>query len=302
MQIKTCLLIGFLSIILFSGFAKNLNAQSVPDSLQKSDVIIQVDGVIIYGKVIELNSDNIRYKKNDMPDGPVITMPRKLIYAVSYSNNTFQIVTPVFGKKTSALTAFDQNTGISKTESDSSRNNLKYNLAHGSIKLAMGFSREFTTLKGVDQFSKEASAPSVFAAYQFQFNRILKTGVSVGYAAFNYDYNYFSDYDQIGISQQIKESIISLGFYARYDLMQGFVKPYLIGGFNINYSTVNMDGEIYFKDEQKYVATQSGIQGFKSGFVFRGGLDLNISKSFGVYSDIGTGISLVQLGVIFILK
>ena len=301
MQIKTYLL-SFLSVLLFLGFAKNLSAQSVPDSLHKSDVIIQVDGVIIYGKVIELNSDNIRYIKNDMPDGPIIAMPRKLIYAVSYSNNTFQIVTPMFGKKTSALTAFDQNTGMSISEPDSSGNNLKYNLAHGSIKLAMGFSREFTTLKGVDEFSKEASSPSVFAAYQFKFNRFLKTGVSLGYAAFNYNYNYFSDYDQIGINQQIKESIISLGFYARYDLMQGFIKPYLLGGVNINYSTVSMDGEIFFKDEQKYVSTQSGIQGFKSGVVLRGGLDLNISKSFGVYSDIGTGVSLIQIGVIFILK
>ena len=302
MQTKTYLLISLLSVLLFLGLAKNLNAQSVPDSLNKSDVIIQVDGMIIYGKVIELNSDNIRYKKNDMPNGPIITMPRKLIYAVSYSNNTFQVVTPVFGKKSSALMAFDQNTFTSKDAADSSGTNLKYNLAHGSLKVALGFSRTYTTLNGVEKFSKVESAPSVFVAYQFQFNRFLTTGVSLGYAAFNYNYNSFSDYDQIGINQKIKESIVSMGFYARYDLMQGFLKPYLLGGININYSTVTMEGEIYFQDEQKFVATNSGIQGFKTSLVFRAGLDLNISRSFGVYADLGTGTSLIQIGVIFILK
>jgi opacity protein-like surface antigen len=78
--------------------------------------------------------------------------------------------------------------------------------------------------------------------------------------------------------------------------------PYLLGGIAINYSDIAMNGEIFFKDEQKYVSTQSGIRGFKSSVIARVGLDFNISDRFGIYSDIGTGLSLIQLGVIFSLK
>jgi hypothetical protein len=299
---KTYTYIALLFVLLFFGSANKLSAQSVSDSLHKSDVIIQVDGVIIYGKVIELNSDNIRYIKNDMPDGPIITMPRKLIYAVSYSNNTFQVVTPVFGKKNTNLTAYDQNTGMSTSVPDSSGNNFKYNLGHGSIKVAMGFSRQYSSLSSVDEYSKSASAPSLFAAYQIKFNRLIKVGASLGYAAFNYKYDYFSEYDQIQINQEINEMIFSLGLYARYDLMDAFIKPYLLGGVNFDYSDVTMKGEIYLIDDQKRVSTHSGIRGFKPNVVLRGGLDFNISNRFGLYSDIGTGTSLVQVGVIFILK
>jgi len=271
------------------------------DSISITDVIIRVDGSIIYGKVLEVSQNEVKYLKNDIPDGPIVTLPREQVYVISYSNNTKQVITPVFGNRKLDEPAFDENTLEADEDSDTT-NNLKYNIAHGDIRVAMGFSRAYSSFKGVDDFSKEASAPSLFAAYQIRYNRFLKIGVSVGYASFNYQYDRVSDYDGIAISQSIEESIVNLGIYGRYDLMSGFIKPYLLLGLNFNYNSATMKGDVEFLDEGKHVLTTSGINGFKNDIVARAGVDFFISKSFGLYSDIGTGISLVQIGAIFSLK
>jgi hypothetical protein len=126
--------------------------------------------------------------------------------------------------------------------------------------------------------------------------------VSLGYASFNYGYNRISEYDGIAISQKIEESIVNLGIYGRYDLMDGIIKPYLLLGLNFNYNSATMEGDVEFLDEGKHVLTTSGINGFKNDIVARAGVDFFISKSFGLYSDIGTGTSLIQIGAIFSLK
>lgn len=266
-----------------------------------TDVIIRIDGSILYGKVLEVDQDHVKYRKNDVPDGPSVTLPREQVYVISYSNNTKQVITPIFGKRKLDEPAFDANSLDNGGKPDSSIN-LKYNIAHGNLRVGMGFSREYSSFKGVDDFSKSASAPSLYAAYQFRFNRFLKTGVNLGYASFNYKYNVSSDYDGIDISQKINETIVTLGFFGRYDLMNGFVKPYLLGGLNINYSAATLEGDIFFRDEGKHVVTTSAINGFKTNFVARAGVDIMFSNQFGVFTDIGTGTSLIQLGAIFSFK
>jgi len=290
-----------IAIVLIIALSAYTAEAQVKDTIASTDVIVRVDGSIIYGKVLEVDKEHVKYRKNDVPDGPTVTLPREQVYVISYSNNTKQVITPVFGKRKLDEPAFDANS-LDNVEKDDTTRNLKHNIAHGALKIGMGFSREYSSFKGVDDFTKSSSAPSLYAGYQFRFNRFLKTGVSLGYAKFNYKYNKSSDYDGIDISQSIQESIVTLGFYGRYDLMDGFIKPYLLMGLNINYSDATINGDVFFRDEGKHVVTTSGITGFKTDFVFRAGADLMISKSFGVYSDIGTGTSLIQIGAVFSFK
>ena len=284
--------------LLFVFFTLNVSAQ-VKDSTAKADVIVRVDGSLVYGKVVEIDQQNLKYRDMNVPNGPVITLPRKLVYAVSYSNNTTLIITPTFGKRKTGELAFDESTLDSEAED---KRDWKYNLQHGSVKVGLGFSRNFSSFKGVKGFSKKESAPSFFVSYTFQYNRFLKLGGGLGFASFNYDYKKRSDYDAIDISQTIQETVTTLSLFGRYDLMTGFIKPHLILGLNINYAYVDLNGEILFRDNLKRVVTSSGLRGFKTNFVARAGLDFNISRTFGLFGDIGTGTSLVHLGAIFILK
>lgn len=274
------------------------NAQ-VYDTLDKSDIIIRVDGDIIYGKVLEVSQENVKYRISDIKNGPVITLPRNLVYAISYSNNSTQIISPTFGKSKVEQTPFDQQKPDNETSEEEQGTNWKDNMAHGTVKIGMGFSREYTSFAGVEDFNKVASAPSLVAAYQFRYNKYLITGANLGYASFKYDYNKFSDYDQIDISQDINELIVTLGVYGRYNIMNGFIKPYLLLGLNINYVYATIDGDIFFREELKHITTSSVARGFKTDIVGRAGLDILFGKKFGVYSDIGTGTSLLQVGAAF---
>jgi hypothetical protein len=106
----------------------------------------------------------------------------------------------------------------------------------------------------------------------------------------------------MSISQNLKETITTVGIYGRYDILKGFVKPYLLAGLNFDYSNAVVDGDIYFIEDGKHILSTSNISGFNTNFVARAGLDLMITRRFGLYSDIGTGSTLVQIGVIFSVK
>ena len=295
-----------LSIALLTGFAGKVGAQELKGITKPAaDVIIKVDGDILYGKVIELNTDNIRYVRAEMPDGPIVAIPRKDVYAISYSNQTYEVLTPVFGKskgkspksETSVTTSTQGETPAQ--EPDSLSKNWKKNMGKGVIKVGMGFSRQFSSLKGIEDFTKTPSAPALCAGYNFKFNKYIRLGTTLGVAGFKYAYDQFSEYDQIGIKQNIDEKVATLGVYARYDITGGIIKTYVMGGIDFNLNFVDIDGEIYFKDDNKKVTSHSEGRGFNSDFVIRGGAEIFIGKNFGLYSDIGSGKSLVQVGVVF---
>src|SRR5919206_611965 len=80
-----------------------------PDSSKKSpvtynagfDVIIKKNGDIVYGLVKEVGLELIKYQRTDIPDGPIYTMPRSEVYAISYRNQVKDILSPVFSVKDS---------------------------------------------------------------------------------------------------------------------------------------------------------------------------------------------------------
>ena len=231
-------------------FVSQLNAQKI-DSSAVSDVIIQVDGTVFYGKVIEVNEAQIKYRNTLVQDGPIVVLPRELIYMISYSNNTTQLITPEFGKKKIDKKAFDENTVEAQSTDENPDNNFRYNIGHGTIKLGFGFSPMYTSVKGIEGYNKIQTFPSMEASYHFTLKKYLVLGANIGYAGYNYAYSESSDYDQIDISQEIDETFINYGMFARYDIMHDFFRPYALAGLDVNYSVVNAHGQVFFKEEGK---------------------------------------------------
>ena len=282
-------------------FVLQLNGQ-VRDSSVVADVIIQVDGTVLHGKVIEVNTDQVKYHDISIKDGPILVLPRNLIYMISYSNNTTQIITPQFGKKKIEQKAFDENKVETSYNTDNADHNFRYNLGHGTIKFGFGFSPVNTSVKGVDGYNKSQNFPSMEASYQFILKRYLILGVNLGYAGYNYQFSEESEYDQMEISKDVEETFLNYGIFARYDIMHDFFRPYALMGLDVNYTIVNTDGMIHFKEEAKKFSTSSSAKGFKTYFILRGGFDFHIGKSFGLFTDVGTGASLVKVGVMFVLN
>lgn len=52
------------------------------------DVIVQRDGNIIMGKVLEINNQTISYKKADNPDGPLYSLKAEELLSIRFENGT----------------------------------------------------------------------------------------------------------------------------------------------------------------------------------------------------------------------
>src|SRR5664279_2025428 len=58
------------------------------------DVIIKTNGDIVYGLVKEVGLYLIAYQRTDIPDGPIYTMLRSDVYAISYRNQVKEYFNP----------------------------------------------------------------------------------------------------------------------------------------------------------------------------------------------------------------
>jgi hypothetical protein len=67
-----------------------LIAQETGTASAQFDVIIKNNGDIIYGKVTEVTL--VKYKRTDIPDGPLYQLLRSEVYAISYRNQLKEIL------------------------------------------------------------------------------------------------------------------------------------------------------------------------------------------------------------------
>jgi opacity protein-like surface antigen len=72
-----------MAVFAFSGWLITVNAQ---------DMIILKDGNIIEAKVMEIHPTEIRYKRSDNLDGPMIILPVSSILSIRYKNGTTDII------------------------------------------------------------------------------------------------------------------------------------------------------------------------------------------------------------------
>jgi hypothetical protein len=142
--------------------------------------------------------------------------------------------------------------------------------------------------------------PTVFAGYTFSVKGRLKAGVHIGIGGNDLSKSGVSEYDQVAVSSKIEESFLVVGLYCRYDILDGMFKPYVKGGLDFigvfmttTSETQSLDGS---SASLKTIVNQSGI---KPGLILRGGMEVMFGDNFGIYGDAGTGLSLVQVGVLF---
>lgn len=61
-------------------------------SVAAQDFIILRDGHIIEAKVLEIHPTEIRYKRHDNLEGPVVILPKTSVLSIRYENGTYEIV------------------------------------------------------------------------------------------------------------------------------------------------------------------------------------------------------------------
>jgi hypothetical protein len=285
-----------LSIILLFITLSSFSQQGA-DSIRviPRDVIIKTNGNMFQCSIIEVNDTAIKYKTPAGDTAAIIqSVARGDVYAISYNNGVAMVITPeLMGKKA----------GIYPEQECESLKTFRKNLGSGAINVGFGLVDFYSPLKNVSSYEDTKVMPSAFVGYTFKFNKWLKAGVHIGVGGNNLTKSGESQYDQVKISAEIDERFICLGLFARYDFLKGIFKPYVKAGVDfigVNMVTTSESTSMTGSESSlKTVVHQSGI---KPALILRAGMDLYFGEKFGIYGDVGTGLSLVQIGLLFNLE
>jgi hypothetical protein len=260
------------------------------------DVVVKTNGNLFQCRIVEVNDSLVNYTlPNADSTGQTNSVPRSEVYAIAYGNGIAMVITPEL---------MGQAAGISTNEGGCEAwETFKTNLGNGTLNIGVGFVDIYTPIKDTKSFEDTKTMPSVFAGYTFKIKGKLKGGIHVGVGGNELTKSGVSEYDELKISGTIEEKFLCVGLYCRYDVLDGIIKPYVKAGVDFMGVFMTTTSEAESIDGSGYsiktVVHQSGI---KPGLILRGGLDFMLGNRFGIYGDVGTGLSLVQFGVLFSLE
>jgi len=297
LKIRLILLIGLF------GFIGIIQAQNTDVTAADFDVIVKKNGEIIHGKVMEVNLELIRYKRTDIPDGPIYVIPREDVFAISYRNQLTEYVAPVDSLFLSGrrFPSTKNDKTVSKAKQQGNNDLFPY-LAEGSFYIGVGGIGNISLVSDIDLYTAENIGPGAHITYFFPFKTNLELGATVGYARFKYSQQLYSEYDQLKTNTNLTESLLNFGVLAKYSIDLLILKPYASGGISYISSSVKSTSEVTFIDDNRVVVVEGGSRSKRFGILMRIGVNVKLLKNFGVYGDVGTGLTLVQLGAVIKLS
>jgi hypothetical protein len=286
-----------LSVLMaFMTFAATAQQEADSTAAPARDVIVKTNGNMFHCSILEVNDSLVNYTLPDMDTtGQVNKVSRGEVYAIAYGNGLATVITPeLMGKEANIY---------KKEKCCENLSAFKKNLGSGAINVGVGFVDQYSPLKDTKSFEDNKTMPKIFVGYTFKINSFLKGGIHIGLGGNELSKSGTSEYDQVMVSADIEETFINVGLFCRYDILKGAFKPYVKAGVDfmgINMVTtseaVSLNGS---GSSLKTVVHQSGIKPY---MILRAGLDVYFSDLFGIYGDVGTGLSLVQVGILINLE
>lgn len=276
----------FVALFIVFSFSVFSFAQSTDVPPAEFDVIVKKSGEIVHGKVVEVSLNLVRYKRTDIPDGPVYEIAKDEVFAISYRNQ---------------LTEYLEDFDPTKTEQEKKAVEKKVlfpDMAKGYFQIGIGSVRNYSMVTDIDEYANDNNFPGFHIAYLFPFKKNLDLGVTFGYARFKYADTQYSSYDDLQNYRTISESLLSLGIAAKYSIDLFLIKPYVLGGISYNTSNVRSTSQVTFANDNRVVIIEGGARAKKLGMLFRLGTAVRITRSFGAYADLGTGLTLIQIGAV----
>lgn len=260
------------------------------------DVIITLNGDLIYGLVKEVGPYYISYQRTDIPDGPIYTIPRNEVYVISYRNQVNDYLMPADNNELS-LEDLHQNRHINYKEKDL----FKY----GSARVGLGFLRSFTKVKDVKNYSSSGSFPAISFGYEVNYKSNVHLGVQIGFGSHKFSTQQFSNYDSTQNNITLKENIFALYVYGRYYLSNSSsrLQPYIMGGVGITSSNILSNNTISFtNNNSQVILVKSGSRSTGLGIMARIGAEYFINNQLQLFADAGVGLSVINVGLSVSIK
>jgi len=304
--LRLIIIVMFLTVSNVYGQSDTQRVIPPPRSVQLNagfDVIVKLNGDIVYGLVKEVGPYFISYQRTDIPDGPIYTIPRNEVYVISYRNQVKDYITPmesgapIDSHYPHRQIDYKKDTVLLKKDTDLFKN--------GSISFGLGFIRGFTKVMDVKNYSSSATFPVISFGYEINYKSNLNLGVKIGFGSHKFATQQFSSYDSTQNNISLKENIFALYVYGRYFLSQSTSKlqPYILGGLGITTSNILSNNTISFtNDNSQVILVKSGTRSAPIGITARIGGYYFINKQLKFYLDAGLGLSVINVGLTFSLK
>jgi hypothetical protein len=324
MKQRFTLFILLLLPVLFCGLAASGQEKkdSVPSRAHNAgfDVIIKRNGDLVYGLVQEVGPVVIRYKRTDIPDGPIYMLDRREIYAISYRNQVKEVLNPLDGYGTMPRTNMP-GTGTMYPDPNMYPDRYgyppidQYNPAlypprdyrdhfsfsrMGMLRFGLGFFRGYTKVEDADDYNSSTFIPAFTLAYEVLFQQGLRLGVQAGFGNRKFSRQEFNDYDSLLINKTLRENIFTLHAYGRYTVGDVYsrIQPYLMGGIGLQTSSIKTDQQIDFMEQYTpMLQVKSTTRSTGIGILLRAGAEYYLNPQIRVFADAGTGPAVVQVGV-----
>jgi len=290
---------SFLTILLVSismAYSQADSTKIIPHPITQNagfDVIVKVNGELVYGLVKEVGSYFISYQRTDIPDGPVYTIPRNEVYVISYRNQVKDYINPI-----------DMPSDNFPHYRYINYHNKKF-FENGSVHVGLGFLRSFTKVKDVKNYSSSASFPVISIGYEVTLKSNLDVGLQLGFGGHKFSDQRFSSYDSTQNDISLKENIFALYAYGRYYFLKGSsrLQPYILAGLGIASSNIHSENKISFtNDNSQIIIVKSGSRSTGLGVVARIGAEYYINNQLQVFLDAGAGLSVINVGLAVNIK
>lgn len=324
MKQRFTLFILLLLPLLFGGLAASGQEKkdSVPSRAHNAgfDVIIKRNGDLVYGLVQEVGPVVIRYKRTDIPDGPIYMLERREIYAISYRNQVKEVLNPLdgYGTPRPGLPAnadaddyrlpngYPQTAPIDPALNplQNDRDRFSFNRM-GMVRFGLGFFRGYTKVKDVGGYSSSTFIPAFTLAYETLFQPGLRVGVQAGLGNRKFSRSEFNDYDSLTINKTLRENIFTLHAYGRYTIGDFYarIQPYVMGGIGLQTSSIKTEQQIDFMEQNTpMLQVRSTNRSVGIGLLLRAGAEYYLNPQFRVFTDVGTGPAVFQVGVAVFLQ
>ncbi|MBX2916120.1 MAG: hypothetical protein KF856_12690 [Cyclobacteriaceae bacterium] len=289
----------YLSSFLIWCFTVTVQAQQTDVPPAQFDVIIKTNGEIITARVLEVGLTLVRYKRTDIPDGPVYEMLRKEIYAISYRNQLKEILTPIDSTRFAQIQPIPiLIPPIEGTTDTTSSTKWHTNIGRGEIRVGAGFIRHYSGIKNASELNPEAGTTAIQLTYLFPYRQNIHIGVLTGLGNFKYSESTFSEYDQLQINQQTTETLFTVALVGKYERQFKTISPYAIGGIALYSSMAKSNASFSYLGDDRSVQVQNSIRNNGLGIIVRVGFQAALLKRVGAYVDFGNGLTLGQAGLV----
>ncbi|MDQ6903967.1 MAG: autotransporter outer membrane beta-barrel domain-containing protein [Bacteroidota bacterium] len=270
------------------------------------DVIVKMNGEIVYGLVKEVGPLIIRYQRTDIPDGPVYIIPTQDVYVISYRNQVKDYLGHVPDATLNPETVQEQDEELLKKEPYPKLPFFNKNMfEHGTVQVSLGFLRSFTKVKDVSQYTSNFTFPVVMLGYEFNYSNNIRLGTQVGFGSHKFNTQQYDNYDSILNNITLKENIFGLYVYGRYYFadMKATLRPFVLGGVGITSSNILSDNIISFSNgNSQMILVKSGRRSTGFGITARVGADYNITNELKLVADAGYGLSVLNVGLLVAIK